>query len=320
MVANDPKNVYSVITDLRVYPVKSCRRVSVRSTTLTKSGLKYDRRWMFVNEKNLHQSIREKPEMTLIIPDFDDDTNELFTEVRVPLEPTAEWIEANMEKTPAKIFHTWTGAFYYTDPKLLQIFEDFFGYPVKLVMKDPGDPRVPPDNGRPEILGRLISVDFPDGQPLLIASETSLAELNERMVEKGLRKLTYDRFRPNIIISGGDPWSEDEWKTVRINGAPPGSWLSSLTAGYLGNGEALDIDIASRCPRCLLPNVDPYTGVRDKHQPWDMLMKYRRIDKGAKWVPCVGMLGCPRNEGRIEVGMRFEVLAFTKEHKFVGSG
>ena len=43
----------SEITDLRIYPIKSCRGISIQKTFLTKQGLDLDRRWMFVDAENL---------------------------------------------------------------------------------------------------------------------------------------------------------------------------------------------------------------------------------------------------------------------------
>jgi uncharacterized protein YcbX len=43
----------SEITDLRIYPIKSCRGISIRKSFLTKHGLDLDRRWMFVDAENL---------------------------------------------------------------------------------------------------------------------------------------------------------------------------------------------------------------------------------------------------------------------------
>ncbi|RMZ77276.1 hypothetical protein DV738_g4482, partial [Chaetothyriales sp. CBS 135597] len=280
MVANNNTNdnFHSTITQLNIYPVKSCRGVSVKSTTLTKTGLKYDRRW---------------------IP---------------------EWLAAHAEKATVTIFGAATGAYVFSEPCMNRVFRNFFdGKETRLVMKDTAVPRVCLDNGSPGVMGRVVSVGFPDVLPVLIASETSLAELNGRLEERGHPPITFQRFRPNIVIAGGDPWSEDDWKTVRVNGgASATSWLSTLSAGYVGaNSGALDIDIAARCPRCLVPNVDPVTAAKSKHEPWDTLMKFRRVDEGEKYKPCVGMLGCPRNEGKIEVGMRFDVLATTKDHKYL---
>jgi len=63
--------------------------------------------------------------------------------------------------------------------------------------------------------------------------------------------------------------------------------------------------------------VDPETAEKDKHEPWDTLVSYRRVDAGIKWKPCFGMLSCPRNEGPIAVGMKFEVLEMTDEHLYI---
>lgn len=36
----------SEIIDLRIYPIKSCRGISLQSAKLTRQGLELDRRWM----------------------------------------------------------------------------------------------------------------------------------------------------------------------------------------------------------------------------------------------------------------------------------
>jgi len=44
-------SVESEIVDLFIYPIKSCRGISVEKSFLTKQGLDLDRRWMFVDAK-----------------------------------------------------------------------------------------------------------------------------------------------------------------------------------------------------------------------------------------------------------------------------
>ena len=39
----------SEVVDLRIYPIKSCRGISIKKSFLTKRGLDLDRRWMFVD-------------------------------------------------------------------------------------------------------------------------------------------------------------------------------------------------------------------------------------------------------------------------------
>jgi uncharacterized protein len=314
----------SEITSLRIYPIKSCCGISIPSTTLTKQGLALDRRWMFVDAANKFITIRQKPQMTLINASIDNDTEELIItigtdvskQVRVPLYPSEAWLSQNTAPVTVEIWEQHTAAHAYTDPAIASIFRDFIGEgaPVTLVMKDASQPRVCGGNGAPQLLGREATVNFPDVLPVQIASESSIAELNSRLKSQGEEEITIERFRPNIIVSSPDlvAWSEDRWKTVRING--DSTWLSTLRGA---NREAIDVDICARCARCQVPNVDPDSAVKHKKQPWDTLMKYRRVDEGIKFKPCFGMLGCPRGAGEVKVGMRVEVTGWTDSHRYV---
>ena len=305
----------SEIVELRIYPIKSCRGIKADRTTLTRQGLDLDRRWMFVDEKK-HEfiTIRRKPQMTWINTAISADGQDLTISIRdtdksvkLPARPTAQWLEANTKLQQVDIWGHQTDGYEYSD-EINSVFTEFFGEKVSLIYKGP-TPRICGGNGAPRFLGREESVNFPDVLPVQIASQSSLQELNSRLPKKGQDSLTVERFRPNIIIKGDVPWSEDSWKTVRINGSS--SLLGSITGG---NRNALDIDVVARCARCQVPNVDPDTAVKHKKEPWDTLMSYRRVDGGAKYKPCFGMLCCPRNEGEIAVGMRFEVLETTDKH------
>ena len=257
--------------------------------------------------------------MTLINTAIDQGEGELVItvrddaskQVRVPLWPSQTWLKEHTDIIDVDVWEYITDAYSYKDPKIKATFTEFFGEDVSLVMKGP-TPRVASGNGSPERLGRTESVNFPDVLPVQIASDSSLTELNSRLKQQGHNEITIERFRPNIIIKGGEPWSEDDWKTVRING--DSSLFTTLTGG---NRNAMDIDVVARCARCQVPNVNPDTAEKNPKQPWDLLVSYRRVDEGIKFKPCFGMLCCPRNEGHLEVGMRFEVTATTQAHKYV---
>jgi uncharacterized protein len=309
------RGTVSEVVELRIYPIKSCRGIRVDRTTLTRQGLDLDRRWMFVDDKK-HEfiTIRQKSQMTLIDTAISADGQELTISIRdtdksviIPARPTAQWLQANTTLQQVEIWEHQTDGYEYND-EINSVFTDFFGDKVSLIYKGP-TPRICQGNGAARFLGREESVNFPDVLPVQVASQSSLQELNSRLTQKGEDAITIERFRPNIIIKGDVPWSEDNWKTVRINGSP--SLLGSITGG---NRDALDLDVAARCARCQVPNVDPDSAVKHKKEPWDTLMSYRRVDEGIKYKPCFGMLCCPRNEGEIAIGMRFEVLEMTDKH------
>ena len=341
--------VVSEITDLRIYPIKSCRGLSVRSTLLTRQGLDLDRRWMFVDaDTNRFITIRDVSEMTLIDTAFasssqpsesgghDDlalviSIRDTAARVTVPARPTQHWLDQNTTLSPVTIWHANTDGYVYSS-SINSVFSSFLNRDVALVYKGP-TPRVPGGNGAPRLLGREESVNFPDMMPLQIANEASIHELNRRLAAKGADQITIERFRPNIIVRGAtsedagaaapEAWTEDTWKTVQIvdekketSSSSSSSWLPLSSSSSSG---ALVIDVQARCARCQVPNVDPDTAVKNKREPWDTLVGYRRVDPGMKYKPCFGMLSCPRNEGEIRVGMRFEVTQMTNDHKLVAS-
>ncbi|KAG4440729.1 hypothetical protein IFR05_003773 [Cadophora sp. M221] len=324
----------SEITELRIYPIKSCRGISIQKSYLTRQGLDLDRRWMFVDAETMKFiTIRDISQMTLIDTSLDTTISNLTISIRstphsitIPTRPSPTWLETNTTLSRVTIWDHETDGYIYSDA-INSLFTPFFSKPVKLVYKGP-TPRILTGNGAPELLGREESTNFPDVMPLLIANEGSLRELNGRLVGKGHEAITVERFRPNIIVKGeesGDAvtkaglpgaWSEDSWKTVRI--LPNGEQKSGIASLLGGGGEKpLEIDVQARCARCQVPNVDPDTAEKDKKEPWDTLVSYRRVDEGIKWKPCFGMLSCSRNEGEIGVGMKFEVVETTEGHVYV---
>ena len=323
------------ITELRIYPIKSCRGFTVSKSFLTKEGLDFDRRWMFA-DANTYEfiTIRDISKLTLIDTGFTTaaesktggkDEQQLVISIRntpykvmIPARPTDDWLENNTSLRQVSIWGSETDGYVYKD-EVNRIFSDFVGRPVVLVYKGP-TPRAVGGNGAYEYLGRHQSTNFPDVMPLQIANEASIRELNKRLVAKGQQEITIERFRPNIIVRGSDDsndpapsaWSEDSWKTVRIDNNEPQAGGMMSIMGQKG----LTIDVQARCARCQVPNVEPETAVKDKHEPWDTLVSYRRVDEGIKWKPCFGMLSVPRNEGKIAVGMKFEVTEMTDKHHY----
>lgn len=300
------------IVALRVYPIKSCRGFTLPKTTLLKHGLDLDRRWMFVDARTgRFITIRQNPRMTLITPSLSEDGLQLQLRiagddenkvVSVPARPSEEWLQANTTLGDVRIWNTRTDGHYY-GPEVNDIVSQFLNRPVCLVYNGPTE-RLLQGNGNEKNLGRVQSTHFADMMPVLIASESSIGELNTRLTQKGESPITIERFRPNIIVKGNVPWSEDSWKTVRIVPSGPNA----------NKKNPIEIDVVCRCARCQVPNVEPSTAEKHSNEPWDTLMSYRVIDEGSKYKPCFGMLCCPRSEGEIEVEMKLEVLAETDKH------
>jgi hypothetical protein len=311
------------IVSMRIYPIKSCRGIEVDSTRLRKTGLTLDRNWMFISKADRKfMTIRGDSSMTLIDTAIveDEKTKEQMLEVSihgtdsrvlVPAFPSKEWLEKNTTLGTVEIWEQETDGYVYGD-EINKPFCTFFDKEVALVYKGPTK-RLVAVNGREELYGSATPHHFADVMSLQVANESSIKDLNRRLGLKGKdvpHDLTIERFRPNIIVRGRDdhPWEEDTWKRIRIK-----TTLHEEEAIY-----QLDLDAVARCARCQVPNVHPDTAEKHAKEPWDELMKFRRVDTGgpAKWKPCFGMLCIPENEGVIAVGATVEVLETTGNHLY----
>lgn len=81
-------------------------------------------------------------------------------------------------------------------------------------------------------------VSLADEAPYLLTSQTSLDDLNRRILLRGKSPVDMRRFRPNIVVSGRElrPWEEDTWKKIRI-----------------GN---VEFHVWQRCGRCVMTAID----------------------------------------------------------------
>lgn len=122
-------------------------------------------------------------------------------------------------------------------------------------------------------------VSFADGYPFLLASMSSLQDLNGRL-EQGI---SMNRFRPNLVIEGPPAFAEDRWKKVKI-------------------GE-ITFAVVKPCDRCAVITIDQTTGKRGA-EPLKTLASFRRHDKRIFF----GQNLIPLNEGTIKVGDLVEVL------------
>eukprot|EP00126_Sphaerothecum_destruens_P002407 Sdes_comp15842_c0_seq4m4930 len=103
--------------------------------------------------------------------------------------------------------------------------------------------------------GRIHN-SFTDSLPIVLSSESSMQDLNDRMVARNVSPVDLRHFRPNIVISGGVPWIEDTFKKIRI-----------------GNHV---FDAVRWCERCSIPCVDADTGKRRaKFEPTPTLRTFR---------------------------------------------
>lgn len=254
------------IVSLRIYPIKSCRGIELPRAKLLRTGLDLDRHWMFVDASDRKfLTIRSDPSMTLINTQIDTLKDELTVKIggttdsiTVPAHPTQEWLKEHCKLTKVEIWEAMTDGWEYNE-EINSIFVRFFEKDVRLVYKGP-EPRFAGGNGDESLYGEKVAHNFADVLSLQVASESSLQDLNRRLKEKDQDPLTIERFRPNIIVKGNEPWEEDNWKRVQI----------STLFHELEQLRKVQLDVVARCARCQVPNVNPDTAEKHAKEPWEV--------------------------------------------------
>ncbi|KAJ6630522.1 Mitochondrial amidoxime-reducing component 1 [Pseudolycoriella hygida] len=99
---------------------------------------------------------------------------------------------------------------------------------------------------------------FADITSYMLTTESSLNELNSKLQSP----VTSLQFRPNIVVSGSDPFSEDKWEWIKL-------------------GESVVIRNVKPCPRCAVIRIDPETGNTDD-EALKCLRKFRAQDDPKK--------------------------------------
>lgn len=235
-----------LLSKIFIYPIKSLGGISLQKCEVTTKGLKFDRRWMIVDYKNNFISQRSIPQMALISTDLYKDKIVLRHKI------TSEQIEFNIYESYGEIFkaNVWDD-----EVEVIQVnrlINDWLSINLntrcKLVF-------MPDDSFR--YVDKKYSVkneqtSLSDGFPFLLIGQSSLDNLNNRLKEK----ISFDRFRPNFVFEGGEPFEEDNWKSFEIN--------------------EIKFYPVKPCSRCVIITTNQ-TNAERNNEPLKVLSEYRKF-------------------------------------------
>ncbi|MBX3627558.1 MAG: MOSC N-terminal beta barrel domain-containing protein [Rhizobacter sp.] len=239
------------ISALYLHPIKSCAGIAVREALLIETGLEFDRAWMVVDAQGRFLTQRELPRMALIVPTLKHTELVLRAPGMLALHLALDAVEAPTRVT------VWKDevAAYDMGDLAAQWFSDFLGQKCRLARFDPEQKRLSNKRWTGDIDAENA---FSDGYPVLVTSDASLADLNERLAKRGAAPVGMNRFRPNLVLSGLDAYGEDHLDEIRFD-TPEGEVVLKLV---------------KPCSRCTIPSVDPASGEQG-HEPSDTLATYR---------------------------------------------
>ncbi|MFK8019843.1 MAG: MOSC domain-containing protein [Pseudomonadales bacterium] len=218
------------VSELIIYPIKSCAGISVGEFMLDRFGPKDDRRWMIIDNEGQQVTQREVAELALIKP--------RLTNSGLHIEFKEEHMSVDQPVGgAAMVVQIWADSVQAIDAgdKVAQWLSEQLATSLRLVWM--------PDNSQREVekpiakLGETVS--FADAFPLLLISQASLDDLNSRLDVA----VPMNRFRPNIVVTGCDAFAEDSWRRIQVN--------------------QLELQVAKACARCVMPSIDQQTAAKD---------------------------------------------------------
>lgn len=239
------------LSALFIHPVKSLRGCAVGKISLDRRGIAGDRRFLVVDHNGRFLTQRTLPRMALIATRLDE--HELALEatghgsIRTP--------RASQPSAPRLKVSVWSSEGLVAEdcgPDAAGWLSDFLATPCRLVRA--GDDFRRTVRKAPAGLERA-EVGFADAFPGLLLTEASLADLNDRLLERDVEPVPMDRFRPNLVVAGAVPYAEDTWTRVRIG--------------------PVVFHCTGPCARCIVTTTDQATAERGP-EPLRTLAGYRR--------------------------------------------
>lgn len=221
------------LSEIYLYPVKSLGGFQVQSWPLVKTGLRYDRQWMLVDENGLFLSQRRLPKMALIATQIKDQQLWLSAAGQSPIAVGLD--QTNGEDIPVQVWEDDCLAVGVSE-QVDQWLSEFLQHRCRLVY-------FPEHRVRQVDQNYAITSDqtaFSDGFPLLIVSKASLTAFNQA----ANLNISMQRFRPNLVIDDCAAYAEDSWRQISL--------------GEIG------LRLPKPCSRCAVPGINPDTAIAEK--------------------------------------------------------
>jgi uncharacterized protein len=256
--------------------------IALKNSQVTDRGFEYDRRWMLVDENNLFISQREVPGMALMNISIE---NEGLKVTYLPLDSSLVIPFKPQTDEFAQVFiwdDTCTGQF--VSPEADSWFSQMLGVNCRMVYMPDDSHRITDQRYTPE--NSITS--FSDAYPFLIIGQSSLDDLNMRLAGP----LPMNRFRPNIVFTGGEPFAED--------------LMHSFTIGnILFYGVKL-------CARCVITTIDQMT-IEQGKEPLKTLARYRFKNNKIMFGQNLAHEGI----GEISIGDELRILKLNDDERFL---
>jgi len=232
------------IASLHCYPLKSARGMELQDAELTPAGLAQDRSWMVTTPSGRFLTQRELPRLALVKTGLSGDNLILeapsLGRLTVAVQELRERVPVVVWNDPCPAFDAGDAAAHW--------LQSLLGRECRLVRFDPHHRRLSSHDWTGDVEAENR---FSDGFPVLVIGSASLADLNSRLDSA----LPMNRFRPNIVIDGLNPYDEDR--------------IDELYDGILR------LRLVKPCTRCRITTTNQDTAALEGEEPLRTLKSYR---------------------------------------------
>lgn len=234
------------LTQIWIYPVKSLGGISLPSAKVRGKGLQYDRRWMLIDEEGNFITQRVHSKMALFHTEL--------SNTHLTIHHQGNTLAVALDHPPAGEtlrVRIWDDVVSAVEVHAAhsEWFSEHLAMKCRFV-------HFPEENTRPVDPSFKVSdenVSLADAYPFLIIGQSSLDDLNSKLPDT----IPINRFRPNLVFTGGAPYEEDSWSDFTIG-----------STRFVG---------VKPCARCILTTVDQNTGIKGA-EPLRTLATYRKRD------------------------------------------
>ncbi|XP_072109632.1 molybdenum cofactor sulfurase isoform X1 [Mobula birostris] len=251
------------LTNIYLYPIKSCAAVEVKKWPIGKHGLLYDRVWMIANHNGICLNQKQEPRLCLIHPFLDLEQGimtisaEGMDPITVPLEEEAGE-KCALQFCQTKVCGDRVKGLNCGE-KVAEWISTFLGRQSYLFRQSSDFQRVMKKHKQVQgqSLTQSPSLSLVNEAQYLLVNRASILHLKEQILQ---REGTYDSnsaealttdglihcFRPNLVISTMRPYEEDDWSEVVIDGV------------------SCSFQIVGKCSRCQMICINQENGRRSK--------------------------------------------------------
>jgi uncharacterized protein YcbX len=223
-----------ILTDIYIYPIKSCSSISVKEWPLTSLSFLYDREWMIIDKDLNPLTLKRLPLLSQIKPSINLKQNQLILNANnhssfiIDINLDSKMIKSSVKLNDGIICHVYGGEIEYWLTRVLGIYATLARrtHDSKMTLANEG--------------------------AFLLVHEESVRQIRSELNEN--EKITHERFRPNLVVDKQNEnqfysaYSEDLWKRLIIL-----------------NEYNIELKTIGLCQRCTIVNIDPLTGKNQSH-------------------------------------------------------